>query len=123
MIEDNKSTITYDDNWKSVSVAEYPQTVEHYSDEEYGMDDNSESENKNIPKTKNNSPKQLLITLQLIVCVLIALSAFAIKSIGGELYDTVREWYYSQLNSSVIFVDAPELSISKLFGVATADEV
>lgn len=125
MNEENKNTITYDDDWKNVSVAEYPKRVEHYSDDEYAeeyVEDNSDNENKNIPKKKNNSPKQLLITFQLIACIIIALTAFAIKNIGGSVYDTVREWYYSELNSSLIFEEAPDFSIGSLFGTSTSDE-
>jgi DNA topoisomerase VI subunit A len=96
MSEENRNTITYDSDWQNVSSSEYPETYE------YEEEDDFKEENK-IPKKKKDSPRQLLITFQLIICIIVALAAFAIKSIGGEVYETVREWYYSNLNNSVIF--------------------
>lgn len=49
-----------------------------------------------------NAQKETVIILQLVVCILIALAAFVIKSIGGELYSNIREMYYSNLNNSLI---------------------
>ena len=62
--------------------------------------------------------------MQLIICILIALIAFIIKSFGGELYAVAREWYYSQLNNSVIFDDKNgNFNLSEIFGNSTEDEI
>ena len=74
MTEDNnnRNTITYDDDWKSVSYSEYPKTTEDF--------DSSEEEEKSLSPEKNiakkDSPKQLVITIQLVCCIIIALAAF-----------------------------------------------
>lgn len=119
-MEENKNYITYDENWQSVSESEYPvmrEPTEVYSEKEY---DNEVSKPR---KRKLGAPKQLLITIQLILCVIIALAAFVLKSIGGEIYEMSRDWYYTQLNNSAIFDGKNSFEIDSLFGRATADEV
>lgn len=121
MTEDNnnRNTITYDDDWKSVSYSEYPKTTEDF--------DSSEEEEKSISPEKNiakkDSPKQLVITVQLMCCILIALAAFLLNLFGGEVYAATRDWYYSNLEKSVIFDTGDnKIDLSNLFG-ATSDEV
>lgn len=121
MTEDNnnRNTITYDDDWKSVSYSEYPKTTEDF--------DSSEEEEKSISPEKNiakkDSPKQLVITVQLVCCILIALAAFLLNLFGGEVYAATRDWYYSNLEKSVIFDTGDnKIDLSNLFG-ATSDEV
>ena len=111
MNEEKRNEITYDENWQNVSYAEYPVTVKKNKDED-----------KMIEK-KVDSPKQLLITIQLLVCIIIILVAFIIKSFGGELYKNTNEWYYSNLNSSAIFDNTNEISLEEFFQGSTEDEV
>lgn len=115
MSEENRNQITYDENWQTVSYSEYPVTAQSEKTESEFCDE------KKIKKN-NDSPKQLLITIQLIICILIALSAFVIKSFGGDFYKLSREWYYSNLNESAIFDDRNEFDLSKIFSIATDDE-
>ena len=75
-LEENRNSITYDDNWQSVSESEVPVILDPAQTPE---DDAAE------PKPVA-PPKQLLLTLQLVICLLTALAAFVLKSIGGELY-------------------------------------
>lgn len=115
MSEDN--FITYDENWQSVSNSEYPRiTVE--SDEDEAL-----SEPNQEPSPKQKTHGSLLITIQLIVCILIALAALILKSIGTEAYFTAREWYYTNLNNSAIFDGNASFDINSLFNFATADEI
>ena len=121
MTEDNnnRNTITYDDDWKSVSYSEYPKTTEDF--------DSSEEEEKSLSPEKNiakkDSPKQLVITIQLVCCIIIALAAFLLNLFGGEVYAATRDWYYSNLERSVIFDTGDnKIDLSNLFG-ATSDEV
>lgn len=121
MTEDNnnRNTITYDDDWKSVSYSEYPKTTEDF--------DSSEEEKKSLSPEKNiakkDSPKQLVITVQLVCCIIIALAAFLLNLFGGEVYAATREWYYSNLEKSVVFDTGDnKIDLSNLFG-ATSDEV
>ncbi len=116
MSEENRNQITYDENWQTVSYPEYPVTAQS---------ENVESELCDEKKlnSKSDSPKQLLITIQLIICIIIALTAFVIKSFGGDFYNFSREWYYSNLNESAIFDNSNEFDIDDIFSLATEDEV
>lgn len=120
MNEENRSSILYDEGWKSVSDAEYPQFISENNDDsdEY----NNPDEKINIAKKKKDNPKQLLITIQLVLCILAVLAAFALKSIGGEIYETARDWYYTNLNSSAIFDEGQNFDFNSIFGAATQDE-
>lgn len=117
----NKNSITYDEGWQSVIDAEYPHSVNKDTDE-LNQSYNSDEEVNNIPIKKKDAPKQLLITIQLIICMIAALAAFALKSIGGEIYETAREWYYTNLNSSAIFDENRNFDFNSLFETATQDE-
>lgn len=115
----NRNTITYDDDWKSVSYSEYPKTTEDFDvDEEEAKSSLSEK-----ATAKKDSPRQLVITVQLVCCILVALAAFLLNLFGGEVYAATRDWYYSNLEKSVIFDTGDnKIDLSNLFG-ATSDEV
>lgn len=115
MNEENKNSITYDEGWESVTNCEYPVVGSANLEEN--------EENVTQKKKKDNSTKQLLITIQLIVCILIALAALVIKTIGGDFYAQAREMYYSSLNNSAIFDNSDNFNLNKLFGSSTQDEV
>lgn len=110
-MEENKNTITYDENWQNVATPEYPKLSI------------PEPENDGEPpKPKVNIPKQYLLTFQLIACVLIGIAAFILKSAGGDTYNAVRDWYYSQLNNTAVFDGYKNLDINMLLGRSTPDE-
>lgn len=121
MTEDNnnRNTITYDDDWKSVSYSEYPKATEDFEvDEEDAKSSLSEKST-----AKKDSPRQLVITVQLVCCILVALAAFLLNLFGGNVYATTRDWYYSNLEKSVIFDTGDnKIDLSNLFS-ATSDEV
>ena len=114
--EINKNTITYEDGWQEVSSTEYPQSSEIEVDE-------ATSEEPVIKKEKNKSYGQLLVTVQLVICILIAIAALLLKTVGGDIYKYASEWYYSELNKSIIADSNGEnFSLEKFFPVATNDE-
>ena len=115
-MEENYSTITYDENWQDVTEPEYPVILEPS-----GADDPQEAPAER-ERRKREAPKQLLLTLQLTACVLLGLAALVIKGIGGELYQTVRDWYYTQLNRSAVFEEDRSFDFSALLPQGTADE-
>lgn len=118
MNEENKnSSITYDENWQNVSVPEIPQFV--------NQEDESEAEStKEDYERKPPQHRQLLIIIQLIICLLICGFAYGLKCFGGEMYENIRQVYYSELNKELIAdgnIEAPDFT--KLFSQATGDEV
>lgn len=117
MNEENKNSITYDEGWESVTNCEYP--VVGSAD----LEENDDNVKQKVKKKKDTSPKQFLITIQLIVCILIALAALVIKTIGGDVYAAAREMYYSSLNNSAIFDNSDNFDLNKLFGSSTQDEI
>ena len=116
-MEENRSTITYDENWQDVTEPEYPVILE--PSEAFEETEESLPER---PKHKHAAPGQLLLTIQLILCVLLILAAFVLKGIGGEIYHNAREWYYAQLSRSAIFEDSRDFDFSALLRLDTPDE-
>ena len=117
MNEENRNSITYDEGWESVTNCEYPVVGSA------NLEENEENVKQKQRKKKDNSPKQLLITIQLIICILIAIAALVIKTIGGDFYAAAREMYYSSLNNSAIFEKLDNFDLNKLLGSATQDEI
>lgn len=118
-----KNEIVYDDGWQSVSVPEIAQTVNMLDEA-----DDYEEETNTIkqPKKKRDTPRQLLTIIQLIVCVLICITAYFLKSYGDELYENVHSWYESELNSKLVADnDFSDIDFSKILGSnkATEDEI
>lgn len=118
MTEENfTNEITYDDGWQSASCPEYsvPANAETESA------DTMEAAPKKRKKSHNS---QVLVTMQLIICLLLALAAFVIKTVGGDFYTAARQWYYGELNKSIIAENTPDdYNLSEIFGTATDDEV
>ena len=120
----SKNLITYDENWQNVSEPEYPVLVDEYSRaEDSNAEDDEKDGKKAKPPKKQSANHQLLLTIQLIVCLVIALAAFALKGIGGELYETVRTVYYDALNSQAVFEDGSGFDVNSFLSGATADEI
>ena len=114
--EMNKNTITYDDGWQEVSSSEYPTLSQPENESE-------EIEVVEREKVKNKTYGQLLVTVQLVVCVLIAIAALLLKIFGGEVYQTFSDWYNTELNKSVIAVsNGEDFSLDEFLDIATNDE-
>lgn len=46
------------------------------------------------------------------------------KTVGGDFYTAARQWYYGELNKSIIAENTPDdYNLSEIFGTATDDEV
>ena len=107
-----EENITYDENWQSVSRSEYPKL----SVPEPEKDEQQDKE------PKQNAPKHYLLTAQLVICILIGLGAFILKSTGGDTYKIFRDWYYTELNNTAIFDNNSGFDINMLLFKATPDE-
>lgn len=116
---ENISTITYDEGWQNVSEQEYARTVDEEENEPEKL---PPGDSGGKPK-REDYPRQYLITIQLIICVLIALFAFSLKSFGGDMYTAAHEWYTTQLNRALIFDTSRGFDMSSLTNPGTEDEV
>lgn len=117
-LDEKISTITYDENWQNVTEPEYP--ILKTDAEEDNPQENGIKLAKN--REKKPTPKYLLLTIQLFACIIIALAAFVIKSIGGELYEVTHSWYSYQLNNTAIFDSESGFDPHVFFAGATPDE-
>lgn len=90
---------------------EYEQDIDYdmYEEHECYYDEDDEApqvykalDTEKVKKAKKAISGQLLVKIQLIVCLVLALAAFGIKSFGGELYTFVNNWYSEQMNTSLV---------------------
>ena len=80
--------------------------------DEFFDTDNSNNEYNSRKKDKKTSAgSQLLVIIQLIICTLLLISAFVIKTIGGSIYAQVGTWFYDNYNNSV-FTDTKDNILS-----------
>lgn len=105
------NSITYDENWQSVSEPEVPQLT-------VTQEELPEAPQK--PRQRRSFPKQPVLTLQLVLCVLLGLAAFVFKGVGGDAYDAAHAWYKAALNDTAIFDRLRSFDAADLIG--TADE-
>ncbi len=117
-MEDNKNFITYDKDWQNVSTPEYPDVSEPESE----FTEFKDKIPKPSKKLNRGVSKQRLLTLQLLICLLIGITAFVLKSIGGDWYSLAREWYYTNLNNTAVFDSNGGFDVNLLLGRSTADE-
>lgn len=96
--------------WRSVDEPELPVTA--------GV---QETEDVVPPKRLLAAPKQPVLTLQLVICVLLGLAAFGLKCVGGDTYNSARGWYLTQLNDTAVFGGGNGFSLTGLFD-STPDE-
>ena len=99
--EERYDTIDYEDNWQSVPVVR-AKAFEPYeafdSEEEYNETDDTE------PVVKKQLPDipQPVIKLQFIFSMIVLVAAFLLKNFGGDFYQTVKSFYFDNLNQSVV---------------------
>lgn len=85
-------------------------TSQHYSSDltdkalNTETDENITEEEPNGKKEKKdkNTQRELVVVCQLVICILIAITAYIIKSFGGDTYEKARDFYYNNLNNSLI---------------------
>ena len=76
------------------------------------------------PAEKPERARPFLITVQLVLCLIAALSLFLLKSTGSELYDRFRSWYDEEMKKTLISQDVfDDAGIDRLFSPATIDEI
>ena len=75
----------------------------YQSYENYPQDYN-QNENEAPVHEKKPIAHPILI-FQVIVCLLAAIAVFTIKSIGGDLYDTIKKYYSQFINTPDVITD------------------
>ena len=114
-----KDEIYYDEDWKHFDEPVLAKKYEH------DCDNTSESEksanHQKVEKPKKNFPA--LITIQLVLCLLIAFLVFMLKAMNSDTYKQLCE-YYNELMQETLFSSSvfEDIDLSQYFE-ATADEV
>lgn len=104
---DNPETLSLNnDNWQQV-----------YNPVLYEKPTEATEQPQQKKRTKKKlETKPILIIIQIILCSIAVLSAYCLKTFGGDLYITVHDWYYSNLNAELIMSDTFEnFSLENLF--------
>lgn len=95
--EERFDNIEYESDWQSVADTQYAQPFSEIDEEE--LQSNIKENDK---KKKEKSMKQLVVILQLVLCIIIFATFFILKETGSKLYETVANWYSENLNNSLI---------------------
>ncbi len=108
-----KDEITYDENWQ------------RFDEPVVSVDNNDTEDTK--PETKEKKPIEKrrlpLITIQLVVCLIIAFVLFILKAMNSDFYKEISLWYSEQMENTLLSNETFEdIDLSEYFP-ATSDEV
>ncbi|MBQ4105309.1 MAG: hypothetical protein IJC86_02860 [Clostridia bacterium] len=111
----------FDDNWSTVTEPTNDVKPLNADDTLYSEDIvNSKSDNSQPKRIKKSSP---VLFLQLLICIIILIGAFSIKTFAPEYYAAVKGVYDTEIKASLYFDgDVSKLDYSYLFA-ATPDEI
>lgn len=97
----------FEDEWQS--VRQYDALPVSYTNQSYSAGNSDEYDEKaEQPKKKEKrklSGFQRIIKYQLILCALIIIFLIGLKFVNVGVFQTVKSWYYEQLNSELIITD------------------
>ncbi|MEE1283221.1 MAG: hypothetical protein UHK60_13375 [Acutalibacteraceae bacterium] len=113
MQSERYDNIEYNDEWESVPVVraesvttnyDYDNDLDEY-EEDYDTYSGQSDGYKNFTyerQEKKESNPQPVIKLQFLLAFLVLATGFILKNYGGELYATVSNWYFENLNNSLV---------------------
>ncbi len=107
MNDERRGEIVYEEGWRENAPVISPEEPVDYSAEEL-------SSKEPLP----DSPRRhsLLLTIQLVICLLLALALFLLKMTGNKVYDSFMEFYREELQKPLISRDVFDAAdISRLF--------
>lgn len=93
---DNLNIISYAEGWKDAYNPIYK------------VNDSDLSQEENFTKKEATHGKPILIIIQLVICILMLLTAFGIKTFGGDLYKNLHNLYYKNLNDVIFMTESFE---------------
>ncbi len=67
-------------------------------------------------KRREKSGEGGFALLQAIACLILILLLLALKAIGGSTYETVREWYFTHLEDSILIEEPIDRAVAALIG-------
>lgn len=107
MDQERINKIEYDEGWQEVTAEQLYPAADSYIAGEEDIDNTEEAEAAGIrsKKRSDTGQRQTLLYIQIVLCLTVALAAFVLKSIGGDIYKISRQWYYREYNASLIVTD------------------
>lgn len=110
MSEIQHSEIIYEEGWRE-------NTPEAIHDGDPPLD-----EQPPVTEPLKAEPKPLLISIQLVLCVLFVIVLFLLKTMDSEVYRDFMRYYHEELMKPVVSQDVFDAVDEGLFGRATSDE-
>lgn len=113
MEQERYDNIEYNEEWQSVPVeraepvgADFDNENNEilFDDEDYSEKDNQYIKFEGFMKNRKSSAPQPVIKLQFLISILALILAFGLKNFGGEIYNMAKDWYFKNLNNSLIAV-------------------
>ncbi len=118
MSEYRKDEIIYDEDWLRVDTPlerEYPAQSEEYNAP--ALDE------RNIKKPRPKRTFPALITIQLVVCLVIAFAVFMLKAMNSDVYHQFCDWYNEQMQYTLVSDDTFESIDLSQYLPASFDEI
>ena len=118
MSEYRKDEIIYDEDWLRVDTPlerEYPaQSV---------ADSEVPAEQRNTRKLRPKRTFPALITIQLVICLVIAFAVFMLKAMNSDVYHQFCDWYNEQMQYTLVSGDTFESIDLSQYLPASFDEI
>lgn len=96
MSDYRKDEIIYDEDWLTVDTPLEPQ---------YAVPSDEQKEETNQTQTKKSKRKRTfpaLITIQLVVCIIVAFSIFMLKAMNSDTYHQFCDWYNNLMRYTIV---------------------
>ena len=95
-MDDNRNDrIIYDEGWQKVSI---PQVVEPVKEKE--NENTKQPQESKKEKKKHSFPA--LISIQLVACIMIAVTIFALKFMDSEVFTKISDWFYEMSEITLV---------------------
>lgn len=99
----------FEQEWQTVK--QYDAMPVSFDSEDYDgqggeeIAENGDEHAQRARKKRKLTGFQRTVKYQLIICTLAVIGVIAVKFISADLYQSVRSWYYEQLNSRLMITD------------------
>lgn len=99
----------FEQEWQTVK--QYDAMPVSFDSEDYDgqrteeIAENGDEHAERARKKRKLTGFQRTVKYQLIICTLAVIGVIAVKFISADLYQSVRSWYYEQLNSRLMITD------------------
>lgn len=91
--------IIYDEGWQKVSTE---QVVVPLSDKEATEKENTSKQEVKETKKKKQHSFPPLVSIQLVICIMIAVVLFALKFMDSDVFSALSEWYHDMSEITLV---------------------